>query len=178
MRNISGSLLVPLNTKLIEHIKNKHLPSLKTIKMWDSFSTKSFSTMTRWLKKINFKSWFSDFRGNCCWFSVWCTSFAYEKCFHNIVVHLLVEQLEYILWLYGAKTTSWSDKIISRFLGGGESSNKSVICQLAEERNYLPTPQRSSTLQLVEFTLCRENVMVLVLGYWLILLKRVSYLLL
>ena len=50
-------------------------------------------------------------------------------------------------------------------MGGGESSNKSVICQLAEERNYLPTPQRSSTLQLVEFTLCRENVMVLVLGY-------------
>lgn len=78
------------------------------------------------------------------------------------------EQLEYILWLYGAKTTIWSDKITSKFVGGGESSNKSVICQLAEERNYLPTPQNSPTSQGVELTLYRENIMVLILGCWLL----------
>lgn len=72
--------------------------------------------------------------------------------------------------------TGWFDKIISKFEDEGEKTNKSVICQFAKERKYWPTPQLSPTLQLVECTLCRQNVSVLVLGYWLILLKKVSYL--
>lgn len=59
-------------------------------------------------------------------------------------------------------------------MGGGESSNKSVICQLAEERNYLPSPQNSSNSLGVEFTLYRENVMVLVLSCWVLVKMNVT----
>lgn len=79
--------------------------------MWDNFSLRSFSMMTRWPMRTNFKSWCSHFKSKCSWFSACFHELhsAHENCLHNTVLNSW-QVLGFILWVYESQTTSWPNK--------------------------------------------------------------------
>lgn len=96
--------------------------------MWDNFSLRSFSMMTRWPMRTNFKSWCSHFKSKCSWFSACFHELhsAHENCLHNTVLNSW-QVLGFILWVYESQTTSWPNKTTCKFEVGHCRNKKPII---------------------------------------------------